>query len=79
MPTTHPSRSFARSRQWPRIDTLRGGEIASAMGMDFEQALRVRQLSGVAEDCDRPGAFLPCLRQDLHGVDGRAQKDKGLP
>ena len=50
------------------------------MGMDFEQALRVRQRSGVAEDCDRPGAFLPCLRQDLHGVDGRAHvKDKGLP
>ena len=56
-----------------------GGEIASAMGMDFEQALKVHQ-GRMAGACDRPGAFLPCLRQGLHGVDGRAHvKDKGLP
>ena len=70
--TLHPSRTFARSRQWPSVDTLRGGEIASAMGMDFEQALRVRLGIWDGRGLDRPGTFLPCLRQGLHGVDGRA-------
>ena len=49
------------------------------MGMDFEQALKVHQ-GRMAGACGRPRAFLPCLRQGLHGVDGRAHvKDKGLP
>ena len=56
MPTLHTLPGpFARSRQWPSVDTLLGGEIASAMGMDFEQALKVHQ-GRMAGDCDRPGA-----------------------
>ena len=44
-----------------RVDPLRDVEkIAADKGMDFEQALKVRQGSGMAGNCDRPGAFLPC-------------------
>ena len=79
--TLHPSRTFARSRQWPRVHTLRGGDIASSMGMDFEQASKVRQghlgWQGIAIV---QGHFFPVYGKALHGVDGSAHvKDKGLP
>ena len=46
-----------------RVDPLRDVEkIAADKGMDFEQALKVHQ-GRMAGACDRPGAFLPCLRQ----------------
>ena len=63
----------------PRVDTLRGGEIVSVMGMDFEQALKVRQGSGVGRGL-RSSRGSSLYGKALHGVDGRTHvKDKGLP
>ena len=47
--------------------------------MGLEQALKVHQGIWDGRGLDRPGTFLPCLRQGV-SIDGRTHvKDKGLP
>ena len=79
--TLHPSRTFARSRQWPSVDTLRGGEIA-LLTRTWGSSRRSESAwaSGMAGDWIVQGHFFPVYgkgspwrRWPCH------MKDKGLP